>query len=280
MSDKEIQALQEQLPSSVQRFRELGLMSKQQGEGNSQAAEKFMQLCFRSMAYGVHVFNTCLLLERDFGSEKRVDAVVHISRMGVMIFDNKSNEVLDRLAVNMIRRTGCMDDAWLIDTGDWRQPSIVVLESSEPKRLNACLNKYLGFLQEFSDHASTGSSFSEIFSGWVEEKAIIGYNRKFAVVFGDRLVFYDDETRSNVKDSIPSMDVTAVELVPQPVASTMQMASGMEKVPFKLSMPDNVRTLYAFSKAMGNLWVEAIESMIESSAKIQSSQRVSMFMKA
>jgi hypothetical protein len=25
-------------------------------------------------------------------------------------------------------------------------------------------------------------------------------HRKFAVVFGDRLVFYDDETRSNVKD--------------------------------------------------------------------------------
>ena len=41
------------------------------------------------MAYGVHVFNTCLLLERDFGSEKRVDAMLHISRMGVMIFDNK-----------------------------------------------------------------------------------------------------------------------------------------------------------------------------------------------
>jgi hypothetical protein len=41
------------------------------------------------MAYGVHVHPTCLLLERDFGSEKRVDAMVHISRMGVMIFDNK-----------------------------------------------------------------------------------------------------------------------------------------------------------------------------------------------
>ncbi len=33
-------------------------------------------------------------------------------------------------------RTGVMDDAWLVDTGDWRQPSIVVLESRDPRQLN------------------------------------------------------------------------------------------------------------------------------------------------
>jgi hypothetical protein len=31
---------------------------------NSRAAEKYMQLCFKSISYGVHSFDTCLLLEQ------------------------------------------------------------------------------------------------------------------------------------------------------------------------------------------------------------------------
>jgi hypothetical protein len=41
---------------------------------------------------------------QDFGPEKRVDAVVHVSRMGIIVLDRKNFEVLDRLAINMIRR--------------------------------------------------------------------------------------------------------------------------------------------------------------------------------
>jgi hypothetical protein len=103
-----------------------------------------------------------------------------------------------------------MDDAWLIDTGDWRQPSIVVLQSTQPRRLNdvrqlhaavqrqcarrvlclalltriwQILNQYLAFLQAQGPQAGDDSSvsaaqaFSETFSGWLEEKGIIGYNR-------------------------------------------------------------------------------------------------------
>jgi hypothetical protein len=100
-----------------------------------------------------------------------------------------------------------MDDAWLVDTGDWRQPSIVVLESREPRQLNhvrtsltttrlliimlfallcqhlfvavlQVLNQYLSFLQrgDGQEHAPA-AAFSEKFSGWLEEKALIGYNR-------------------------------------------------------------------------------------------------------
>ncbi len=42
------------------------------------------------------------------------------------------------------------------------------------------LNQYLAFLQEAAgdeDAPSNVQSFSEIFSGWLEEKGIIGYNR-------------------------------------------------------------------------------------------------------
>jgi hypothetical protein len=66
------------------------------------------------------------------------------------------------------------------------------------------------------------------------------------VVFTDRIVFYEDETRTSVKDrwacvmrdlcrvtalfspasSITSMDVTGVALLPQPPASAMQIAAG------------------------------------------------------
>lgn len=63
------------------------------------------------------------------------------------------------------------------------------------------------------------------------------------MVFTDRIVFYEDETRTSVKDrwardvrrvivvfspagSITSMDVTGVALLPQPPASAMQIASG------------------------------------------------------
>ncbi len=92
-----------------------------------------------------------------------------------------------------------MDDAWLIDTGDWRQPSIVVLESKQPHRLNEVfcpppppppppncnpapsqvLNTYLSFLKDVigDDQEATAQSFSEIFSGWLEEKGIISYSR-------------------------------------------------------------------------------------------------------
>jgi hypothetical protein len=31
-------------------------------------------------------------------------------------------------------------------------------------------------------------------------RLLIGFRRKFVVAFSDRIVFYDDETRSNVKD--------------------------------------------------------------------------------
>ena len=59
------QALKESVPASVRRFRELGLMNKGSGPRvNVQAAAKFLQLCFRSMSYGVHAFQTCLLLEQ------------------------------------------------------------------------------------------------------------------------------------------------------------------------------------------------------------------------
>ena len=91
------------------------------------------------------------------------------------------------------------------------------------------MNQYLSFIQEAAgdeDGPTSVQSFSEIFSGWLEEKGLIGYTRKFVVAFSDRIVFYDDETRSNVKDSIPSMDVSEVELLPQPPASSMEMASG------------------------------------------------------
>ena len=60
-----LQALKESVPASVRRFRELGLMNKGSGPRvNMQAAAKFLQLCFRSMSYGVHSFQTCLLLEQ------------------------------------------------------------------------------------------------------------------------------------------------------------------------------------------------------------------------
>jgi hypothetical protein len=60
-----MQALKESVPASVRRFRELGLMNKGSGPRvNVQAAAKFLQLCFRSMSYGVHAFQTCLLLEQ------------------------------------------------------------------------------------------------------------------------------------------------------------------------------------------------------------------------
>ncbi len=86
------------------------------------------------------------------------------------------------------------------------------------------LSQYLSMLQALSsgDDQTAQKSFSEIFSGWLEEKGIIGYNRwhfinayhvtcvlvtprlrvfrKFVVAFSDKIVFYDDETRSNVKD--------------------------------------------------------------------------------
>jgi hypothetical protein len=42
------------------------------------------------------------------------------------------------------------------------------------------LNQYLSFIQEAAgddDGASSAQSFSEIFSGWLEEKGLIGYNR-------------------------------------------------------------------------------------------------------
>jgi hypothetical protein len=120
-----LQILRESVPASVRRFRELGLNNKTNGpKFNCKAAENFMQLCFRSLAYGVHAFDTCLLLEQvpgstskqnktvnpfhkcdqDTGSEKRVEATLHVSRMGVVVMDRGSQEVLDRLAVNMIRR--------------------------------------------------------------------------------------------------------------------------------------------------------------------------------
>lgn len=137
MSTKLLQMLQESVPASVRRFRELGLNNKTNGpKFNGRAADNFMQLCFRSLSYGVHSYETCLLLEQDTGTEKRVEATLHLSRMGVIVMDRARQEVLDRLAVNMIRRTGVMDDAWLVDTGDWRQPSIVVLESRDPRQLN------------------------------------------------------------------------------------------------------------------------------------------------
>ncbi len=41
---------------------------------------------------------------QDFGPEKRVEAVLHVSRMGIIVLDRKNLEVLDRLAINMIRR--------------------------------------------------------------------------------------------------------------------------------------------------------------------------------
>jgi hypothetical protein len=59
------QLLRESVPASVRRFRELGLNNKMHGpKFHSAAAEKFMQLCFRSLSYGVHSFDTCLLLEQ------------------------------------------------------------------------------------------------------------------------------------------------------------------------------------------------------------------------
>jgi hypothetical protein len=41
---------------------------------------------------------------QDSGKEKRIETTLHISRMGVIILDRQRLEVLDRLAVNMIRR--------------------------------------------------------------------------------------------------------------------------------------------------------------------------------
>ncbi len=59
------QSLSRSVHSSVRRFRELGLNNKPQGpKFNSLAADRFMQLCFRSLSYGIHSFETCLLLEQ------------------------------------------------------------------------------------------------------------------------------------------------------------------------------------------------------------------------
>jgi hypothetical protein len=59
------QSLSRSVHSSVRRFRELGLNNKTQGpKFNSLAAARFMQLCFRSLSYGIHSFETCLLLEQ------------------------------------------------------------------------------------------------------------------------------------------------------------------------------------------------------------------------
>jgi hypothetical protein len=59
------QLLRESVPASVRRFRELGLNNKMHGpKFHSAAAEKFMLLCFRSLSYGVHSFDTSLLLEQ------------------------------------------------------------------------------------------------------------------------------------------------------------------------------------------------------------------------
>jgi hypothetical protein len=44
---------------------------------------------------------------QDTGTEKRVEATLHLSRMGVIVMDRARQEVLDRLAVNMIRRWAC-----------------------------------------------------------------------------------------------------------------------------------------------------------------------------
>ena len=41
-----------------------------------------------------------------------------------------------------------MDDAWLIDTGDWRQPSIVVLQSTQPKSMIAQLHCTIELVQD------------------------------------------------------------------------------------------------------------------------------------
>ncbi len=59
------QSLTRSVHSSVRRFRELGLNNKTQGpKFNSLAADRFMLLCFRSLSYGLHSFDTCLLLEQ------------------------------------------------------------------------------------------------------------------------------------------------------------------------------------------------------------------------